>query len=344
MAPNPPPEPLSRYTVRAARPASHRPSVLRNQLRGSVTIPQGWRGQRPGLSLRASPDPVSAPGHRTRPRTPWRSPRCCAIGRALLDSSPAFAPNPRPGCGLHRPLETLSGTARSSLSAAVATKLTRVFVSRWSLSWHQSRCSSVRDEPQPARATATRTAASRAMAGSSPSRRGRCRRLRPYAACVDGWQLAVGVGGLVLAGLAAFFAWRDWERGRNQWELAISLNRGAIHDEEMPRPDALFIVVEVRCRRNSLRVERVIIRHDKRSEPLRATHSFPQLSAPMTVEAGHSTHDRFLSDRVANHNREHGPIRQVCWVDAEDKAHCEQMPGETLAELLADARVRPMGS
>lgn len=156
---------------------------------------------------------------------------------------------------------------------------------------------------------------------------------------MDGWQLAVGIGGLILAGLAAFFAWRGWERGRVQWDMDLSLNRSRVESGEMQRPDALFLIVQVRCRRNRLHVERVVLRRNRRSVPLKATDSLPGLAAPATVETGHGTHDRFLSDRIAVHQREHGPIRQVCWVDAEDKTHCMPMPKDKLAELLADARL-----
>lgn len=166
-----------------------------------------------------------------------------------------------------------------------------------------------------------------------------CRRPRPTLCHVEGWQLAVGIGGLILAGLAAFFAWRGWERGRVRWDMDTNLVRSRVDSGEMQRPDALFLTVEVRCRRSRVHIERVVLRRNRGSVPLKATDSFPGLGAPATVEIGHGTHDRFLSDRIAAHHREHGPIRQVCWVDAEDKAHCTPMPKDKLAELLADSRL-----
>ena len=121
--------------------------------------------------------------------------------------------------------------------------------------------------------------------------------------------------------------------------MDLSLERSRVEHGEMLRPDGLFLIVEVHARRNPFWVKRVLVRGGKKSEPLPATNSFPGLGAPTTVATGHGTHDRFLSDRIAVHHRQHGPIRQVCWVDAEDKAHCRPMPKDMLAELLADARL-----
>lgn len=107
----------------------------------------------------------------------------------------------------------------------------------------------------------------------------------------------------------------------------------------MQRGDALFLDATLVCRRNRLCVRSVLLRRDKRAKALPETHSFPQLAPPRGLTAGNHTQSMFLSDRVAVHNREAGPSREVCWIDAEDDAHCKPLTKDMLEALPADSRL-----
>jgi hypothetical protein len=154
---------------------------------------------------------------------------------------------------------------------------------------------------------------------------------------VEEWQLGIGIGGLVLAGVAATFAGLDWWRGRRLWRIDYRTSRRNKDHEPMKRPDAVYLVVTVKCRRNRIRVESIGLAGDRRA-PLAPAIAFQDSRHQAMLDEGDEARALFLSDHVAAHHASKR-LREACWYDPDGKAHCRPIPPNILRAVLADGRL-----
>jgi hypothetical protein len=157
---------------------------------------------------------------------------------------------------------------------------------------------------------------------------------------VEGWQLGVGIVGLILAGLAAFFAWRDWDRGRGLARFDFEVAKKHVTSGEMQRANALTLRVFVWGKRGRIHVKRITVGRDPNHQAPARVHYPEDTSGARTLDVGEYALATYLSDSLSVINRgPEGPVRVACWQDAEGKPHCEPIPTDKLQEVLAEARL-----
>jgi len=153
---------------------------------------------------------------------------------------------------------------------------------------------------------------------------------------MEPWIIAgvvIGALTLIAGGLAAFFAWRGWDRGRIKVviePLNWRLRRPGWGDPESG-PEEVFLEARTRAIRGRAYVKGGAVVASRGEEPLTEF-------VPGQLTYGWTDAERWVLFSVSLAklqvlDREHGGIRSLSWRDSEEKSHATKLPDAWLDQI-----------
>ena len=144
----------------------------------------------------------------------------------------------------------------------------------------------------------------------------------------DGAQIALAALGVLIAAVAAFFAWRGWLSNRRVVHLRFDVDR----DESDPaRTWGLRVIA--RCRGAAVWVGGLSIESKRSGMMARGTSPAGPTAHGITLSEG-SELSWFVSlSEFLTHER--WGTTKACWIDARDRRHCTKIPDDVRARLLS---------